>query len=300
MVVFVSRALVAAALVLAGPALGQAVPPPAAPASPPPSAEPDIVVTGEMDREQQVRNFVAALTPSGGQLSRFEDAICPAAFGLSGAPRDAVVQRMRAVSAAVGLRLATVPCTPNVLLMVTRDKRVLIETLARTHPNFFSDEDVRPSRLAREPGPAAAWDARVMLNADGRPVSYEDGLPVNRTSHGASHITAAGRTALLAAVVVVESGALEGLSTTQLADYALMRALGRTDPHRLTAASPPSILTALEAPMDAAVAPSLTRWDLGFLRGLYAAPANLRVSAHRGAIRQHVSSEVEQSGASEH
>ncbi len=288
---FMPRALLAAALALAGPALAQR--------GPPPGPEPDIVVTGELDRDQQVRDFVAALTPApaNGQLSRFEDAICPAAFGLSGALRDAVVQRIRAVSAAAGLRLASGRCTPNVLLMVTNDKRVLIDALARRHPDFFSDEpEGQPRRIASEPGPAAAWDARAQLNADGQQLPMQDGVAINRTTNPGSRISASGRVVVIAAVVVVERRALEGLSTVQLADYALMRALGRTDPHRLTGASPPSILGVLEAPMGSEVPVSLTRWDLGFLRGLYAGQANLYAPAQRGEIGRRVASEVGQEG----
>jgi hypothetical protein len=120
----------------------------------------------------------------------------------------------------------------------------------------------------------------------------QGGFSVNRTTRRASRIVAPVRAVLLAAAVVVERDALDGLSTTQLADYALMRALGRVDPHRLTGASPSTILRVLEAPMGSELPGSLTRWDLGFLRGLYGSQANLYAPAHRGEISRRVAAEL--------
>lgn len=287
MAAFILRAVSAAILAAAGPALAQ---------DPPQTGtEADVVVTGAREREQEIRDFVGALTPAPmtGQLARFENAICPAVFGLSGPLRTAVVNRMRRVSAAVGLRVARGTCRPNLLLMVTRDKRALISTLAQRYPHFFGDEPAdRPSRIAQEPGPAAAWHARFVVNADGQLLPMQGGFHVNRTTRRASRIAAPTRPVFVAAAVVVERDALPGLSTTQLADYVLMRALARTDPQQLAASGPPTILGVLGAPMGSEVPVTLTRWDIGFLRGLYGSRANLRAPAQRGEIRRRLEVEL--------
>ena len=70
----------------------------------------------------------------------------------------------------------------------------------------------------------------------------------------------------IAAVVVVELDALGGLTVTQLADYAAMRAFARTDPRRLKGTGAPTILSAIEAPMNSPVPLTLTEWDLAFLQ----------------------------------
>ena len=116
---------------------------------------------------------------------------------------------------------------------------------------------------------------------------------VNRTTRPQTRLNAAARPIFTAAAVVVERDALTGLSTTQLADYALMRALARADPHRLTASSPATILRVLEAPMGSELPVTLTRWDLGFLRGLYASRDNLYATAQRGEIRRGVAAELD-------
>ena len=56
-------------------------------------------------------------------------------------------------------------------------------------------------------------------------------------------------------------------------------------------------VTALDTPMGSAVPLTLTRWDLGFLRGLYAAPANLTAASDRSAIRRTVEAELTQTEA---
>lgn len=287
-----SAFVLAAAFALAGPAAAQR---PAAPPAQDPAGQ-DVVVTGTLEREQEIRDFVGALTaqvPMTGQLARFEDAICPAAYGLSGAAREAVVNRMRLVAAYVGLRVADRGCRANVLLMVTRDKAAFLRRLASRYPQFFDEEENSPRLVTAQPGPVSAWHATIALNADGQPMAVQGGFGVNRTTRPQSRVAASARPAFTAAAVVVEAEALTGLTTTQLADYALMRGLARTDPHRLTAGSPPSILSVIEAPADAQVPVTITRWDLGFLRGLYASQANLRGPQQRGEIGRRIGAELE-------
>jgi hypothetical protein len=280
---FLSRVVLTAALTCAAAAFAHE-PPPA-------GSESNVVVTGERGREQEISDFVAALAsaPSNGQLARFEDRICPAAFGLSGPLREQVVTRMRRVSEAAGLRLAGEGCRPNVLLMVTRDKRAFVQALAARYPQYFGDDHENSARaVARQPGPASAWHARESVNADGQALTRQGGFAVNRTTRGQSRIAHSARPVFTTAAVVIEREALTGLSTTQLADYALMRALAQTDPSRLPASSPATILAVLEAPMGTELPLTLTRWDLGFLRGLYASRANLHANAQRGEIRDGV------------
>lgn len=297
--------IAAVTLAAAGAAFAQATPsapPPPAPSARPQTSEQDVIVTGTLRREEEIRDFVGALThgePMTGQISRFEDAICPGVYGLSAAVRDTIANRIRTVAAFVGLRVGGANCRPNVLLMVTRDKRAFLQRLASRYPQFFDEEENSPRRVVAQPGPVSAWHAAIELNAEGQPLSVQGGFGVNRTGRGQSRITAATRPVFTAAAVVVESGSLAGLSTIQLADYVLMRGLARTDPHQLTASSPPSILTAIEAPMGTAVPITITTWDLGFLRGLYGGQANLRAPQQRGEIQRQVATELNRAGSGE-
>ncbi|HEX8381497.1 MAG TPA: hypothetical protein VF619_13230, partial [Allosphingosinicella sp.] len=162
----------------------------------------------------------------------------------------------------------------------------LMQGLARRYPHFFttvSRGEMR--RLMKGEGPAAAWQMQgPMLNADGREIGEEEGVAANRTGRAASRISTAVRPQFAAAVVVVERSALDGLTTTQLADYAAMRLFARTDPERLATSAAPTIVTILEAPMGSPVPLTLTEWDLAFLRGLYSGSNNLYAASRRSEI----------------
>lgn len=280
--------LFSVALVLVSPAVAQE-------AHQPDGAQ-DIVVTGNANVERQLTDFVGALTqvPGRGQLSRFERAVCPTVVGVSPTHKEAVTARMRTVAKAAGLAVGGSSCAPNVLLVVTGDKRTFLEALRAKHGYYFGEMSTSAiKRLIAEPGPAAAWQVEgPLLNADGQELSNNNGAAINRTTRVGSRLSAGARPQFAAAAVVVESKALEGLTTTQLADYAAMRAFTRADPSKLPA-SAPTILTVLEAPMDSEVPITMTSWDLAFLRSFYSAPANLTADSQRSQVRRDVKRELE-------
>jgi hypothetical protein len=286
---FLRCALLGAALVLSAPALAQTVP--QAPEGP------DIVVTGQKDVERQIRDFVGALTRTlDEQLTRFQSEACPAAIGLPPAARDALVARMRVVAEAAGIGAGKPGCLPNVLVMVTHDKRSFMETLNRKYPDFFGTLSfVAINRLIRSPGPAAAWQLKgppisargVELAKDG-----DANYSINFTTEMASRLTTSAHSQFQSAVLVVEAKALEGLTTMQLADYAAMRTYAQTDPARLPPSSPPTILKVLDAAPDSQVPLSLTQWDLSFLRALYASSGNLYAYGQRSEMRGRIEKEL--------
>jgi hypothetical protein len=257
----------------------------------------EIVITGERVREEQVRDFVSILTPPrGASIPRFIDQICPVTVGLSQAQNAKVTARLRQVAAAVNLNVGAPGCAPNALLIVTRDKQAFIQALARQRPHSFGTMTaLQIRRLARSPGPAAAWQLSGPVDSDGVPLRYDEslGMYVNDTSQAASRIRSTSQEGFDGSAVVVESGALDGLTLTQLADYAAMRLFARLNPAKLPAPAPPTILSVLEAPMGSEVPITMTEWDVGLLRGLYATSSNLRASGQRSQISQQVIKELE-------
>jgi hypothetical protein len=252
-----------------------------------------IVVTGV---EKQIESFVGALTQASprGQIARFEKAVCPGAFGMPDAQRAAVDARIRTVVAGVGLKVAKANCKPNLVIMVTPDKAAFLEALGKKRYYMFGDRSpAEVRRILAQPGPATAWQIQAMVNGDGRPIFNEAGTPINRSTRAQSRITPPARPAFMAAIVVVESKAIEGLSTTQLADYAAMRALARIDPARIDASAPSTILRVLDAAADSEVPVTLTQWDFSFLKGLYSSPSNLYAPSQRSEIGRVMEREME-------
>ena len=259
------------------------------------------MVTGQRNERQAVSDFVHALTPTlwEGQISRFEHSMCPAVVGLAPAQAKAVEQRMLLVAKAAGIVVEDRNCDANVILIVTSDKKAFMDELRRHHGEYFGDmtrERIRD--LEREPGPAAAWQLRgPPINAAGQDL-YEDpgtGQYINRTIEGSSRLTEAVRPQFDAAVVVIERRALTGLTVTQLADYAAIRALTGADPARLGNSGAPTILHVLEVPEGGETPITMTSWDLAFLKGFYDVRRNLHAGAQRSAISDSMAKDVQTS-----
>jgi hypothetical protein len=280
----VRGALLTAALLLACPAAAQ---------KPSQEAEPsqEIVVTGQREREEQVRDFVKALTPApSGAITRFVDEVCPVTVGLTPEQNGKVDARLRQVAAAIGLRVGKSGCAANTLVIVTQDKAALIEKLAQERPETFgtlSSGQVR--KLARLPGPAAAWRLGGAVDENGDRL---DNSLVNRTTESQGRLKSQIRRGFDASAVVVERASLEGLTETQLADYAAMRLFAELDPARLPKPAPATILSILTAPRGTAVPITMTQWDLGLLRGLYSASPNIDQGSQRSAIAREVREEL--------
>jgi hypothetical protein len=267
----------------------------AAAATTPAAAQADdpIVVTGQ---REQIENFVRALTPGSprSQIARFENEICPRALGFTDAQRATVEQRIRLVAENVGLKVGEPDkCLVNLLVIVTPDKLAFVKALGRDNNYMFGNRSPGEVReILAQPGSAIAWQVEGALNADGNAVMVQQGTPVNRTGHKGSRITAAARPYIAGAVVVFDARALDGLSTTQIADYAMMRGFADVDLARLDGASAPTILRALDAPGDAEVPMTLTQWDFAFLKGLYSAPNNLYAPSQRSEIGRVLEQEI--------
>jgi hypothetical protein len=152
------------------------------------------------------------------------------------------------------------------------------------------------TRLIETPGPAVAWQLEgIPLTAQGNPIHIDlsTGLWMNRTTEPATRLRAPTRPQFEGAVVVVERSSLTGLTAVQLADYASIRAFAAVNPTRLARTSAPTILSILEAPMGSEIPVTMTRWDFGFLRGLYGSQANLYSGAQRSQIQESLTEELE-------
>jgi hypothetical protein len=275
--------------------------------APPAEAGPDseaIVVTGQKDTRKAVEQFVRSLTPTvwQGQISRFEHSVCPGVYGLAAPQAKAVVERMRAVAKSVGVAVDGAHCYPNLVLIATSDKKMLLDELEHHKGEIFGDmtsDDVRA--MERDPEPAAAWQLRgAPISASGVDLYWNEklGAWVNRTTDAASHGNESSRPQFDGAVVVVEKRALVGLTVTQLADYAVIRGLTGANPEKLGNSGAPTILHVLDVPIGGEAPVTMTSWDYAFLRGFYDVRRYLRPGAQRSAISDEVAKSVQ--GAPQH
>ncbi|HEX6740932.1 MAG TPA: hypothetical protein VF079_03945 [Sphingomicrobium sp.] len=270
--------------------------------APPPPPEDTIVVQGVRPTKKQVRDFVRALTdvPSYGQISRFHFPVCPVAMGLAPVQNMRIAERMRRVAAAANIAVAPAKCTPNAFVIVAPDKGAAITELNRRFPAYFSQMSARDVRkLSEAPEPAAAWQVRTLLTAD-REVAAKattSDAYIVKSVNTPSRIKAASMPTFTAAVVVIDVKAAAGLTLTQLADYAAMRTLADIAPERVAKVGVPSILEVLRQPDDRPLPVTLTYWDLGFLKSLYATDNAYLASYQRGDMEQVLGKEVDHPGA---
>lgn len=281
--------LTAAALLMPAAAAAQDAPP----------ADGQIVVTGQRTAPEDIKGFVDALEPPqrGLQLMRFHWAICPLAGGMLPEQAAAVEQRIRKVAKAAGVAVAGEKCTPNLVVIVTRDKAAFLDALFKRRPEYFDDLSRSQRRALADPAnPVAAWHVEgEPLNADGQPLVYDSdtGYYVNRTTRPPSRIGFASRPHFAAAIVVIEERALDGLTTTQLADYAAMRTLIASDPKRLGDSRAPTILRIIDAPMGAEIPITMTSWDFGILKGFYASNPLASAAAQKSEVRRRLGRELD-------
>jgi hypothetical protein len=248
----------------------------------------EIVVEARRNRNREIRAFVSALTPSrvGDQLARFDNAVCPASVGLPAVQNAQVVARLRAVASAAGIKVARGECTPNALMIVVADKDQFVAALRKKYPGYFVDPIGMKVRVPDEPGPAIAWQVKGLLDSNGirppvvRPPSGGEYYSVETTM--ASRLKPSSRPDFLTSVVVVEVGALTGITTTQLADYAAMRLYSQANPARLANNGQQTILKIIDAPLDSQIPLTMTAWDLAFLKSLYRSEP-LQYSTHQRA-----------------
>jgi hypothetical protein len=252
----------------------------------PETQAPDVVVVGDPDLEKRTGAFVNALMPHRPgvqQIARFEKRICPAAVGVTSTQKLLINKRIREIVARAGIRVAAAKCQPNLIVIVTDDKRKLTRALANRHAAYLSglsDRDVE--RLREAPGGAIAWRiAGAPLTADGAPV-----YGLNRTTRQASRITMPTRPQVAAGVIAIETESIYGLSTQQIADYAVMRTLLGSDPTALSATDVPTILKLFDTPASRAAPSGVTHWDIAALRAAYASRTDLRAPAQRSEVRR--------------
>jgi hypothetical protein len=276
---------------------------PDAPAPPAPASQShgDIVVEGVREQQKRVRRFIKALddVPSFGQIGKFHSPVCPTVLGLPAAQGRMIAERMLRVATAAGIRTGDAKCAPNVFLIAGVDKGRTIEALHARFPAYFAgmaDKDVR--QLALSTDSSVAWQVKGLLSADGTVLKKMpmDGPYIDEGTNSGSRIRAGTMPQFVASMVVVERGALTGLSVTQVADFAAMRAFADTDPHRAAAAGAPTILTALDKGADQLVPVTLTHWDLGYLKSLYATSNAYYASYQRGDMEHVLAREVATGG----
>lgn len=263
-----------------------------------PAENTDIVVTGERGREQRSKRFVDAIAQASAkrQIARFEDPLCPTSIGLTDSDAATVERRLRRVAEAAGVRTAKRGCRTNLVILIVDDRAKAIAHWEKSRPDFFeglTKAEIDALRNGIEP--VAAWQIVSLKGADRRPVGRTQEGVIDYTVHNQVVPTRIGTTIqfeFYGAFLLVEASALKDMTLMQLADYAAMRTLARTDTASASAQSAPTILSLFDVGGPTAAPPSVTHWDLGFLTALYRIDPAFDERAQRKAIAHIVNEQV--------
>jgi hypothetical protein len=255
-----------------------------------------IVVQGIRDPRRPATEYINQVIPPmlDGQLGRFEEPLCPDAVGLPANLKAEVLARIQQVAAVAGVPVRARNCTANLLIIVVDDKKSLIEGMRRQKQSYVygvGAEQLR--RLASSPAPVAAWQISDVIGADGMPLRVDaDGVARLFTTIPPSRLADTTRKRLLGSVLVIEQRGLRDVTTRQLADYALVRALAPIEPRERTAPGS-SVLSLFNDGVKPEDAPqSLTWWDLAFLKALSNTRSDILASVQRDEIRDRMIKEI--------
>ncbi len=209
-------------------------------------------------------------------LARFQDPLCPGVIGIKTEQAQDIVGLIRQNATMLGLRLADPQtCQPNVIVAVMDDPRAFLKGLMERRPYLLHELDKsRREALLDAPGPVRSWARIEVRTRDGLMVPRRENLtdlPEFHEQMAHSKIYKATRRDIISAMVLIEPSAVRGLSVTQLADYATMRALADHSPDKVPALHT-TILHLFDAGADKPG--GLTPADWTFLRTLYSTPSN--------------------------
>jgi len=225
-----------------------------------------ITVTGRRELPTPVaRRFVRQITTSvDGQLTRFNEPVCPLAIGIDDPYAKMIARRIRQVAADAKVRLAPEKCRANVVVIFAADADALVKLMRVKAPELF--EGVDDVKEAFRSGPVHAWTATEIRNEDGE---VQKGTVL--TVKTASIITMPTQQVILGTMIVIDSKAAMGKSLRQIADYAAVRALtGARPPEESVPAD--TVLTLFNPAVESP--PQLTSVDRSYLRALYTGNAN--------------------------
>lgn len=262
----------------------------------------EIVVTHQTWPRDAFTDFVDDVTADvNGQIAMFRAPICPFVDGFADSQNKQIEQRIRRIAQEIGLPAAKDKCSPNVVVMVAKDAAVRLRNLERKNPILF--QGILPSEvrgLMRQKGPVWTWQTILENSADGRSApsssdyetsssgasgaagggggassQFESNLGVFRTTIQ-SRVRKTTRPDLFASFIMIDFDELAGLTPTQVADYATIRTLARTQPKATVQQR--TMLRLLDVPRERrAELDQLTAWDIAYLQALY--KSNNAVSA---------------------
>jgi len=244
-------------------------------------------VTPEQTAGDSVPTFVRShANPSfrTGQLSRWEQAICASAMGLSQDFNDFVTARVQTVAAAVYRQQpAAAPCKPNVFVIFTTVPQQLMDNVATKQPQLLGFHFVSEvPKLKTVNRPIQAW--YVTASHSGADMAVDDiwgGAPIGPRL--GSRLYTNVRSSIVFVLIVVDTNKVTGYPIGAVSDYIAVMAL--TKPRLLDGCGKlPSIFDLMAPACKTEKADAITAGDVAYLRALYKITAEQTLALQQSSI----------------
>ena len=249
---------------------------------------PQITVEAQRrDTERRVHDFVShvpVMSNSDESFARWDTPICPLIAGLPQNDGEFVLTRLSEIAASVGAPLDSRQCRANFIVLVTSDPVASLKAwAARAHyQHLFDEADPEKIKIFLKTQRAIrVWYNEHQVAAENGSVltpgpSFSNGVVMSGPgamgtttvhSFGANRLEWNAVWTISSVIEVVDTGAMKGLKTDQMADYIAMAGLAKfnLDADFGTA---PTILRLFKGNDDANPS-SLSDWDSAYLKALY-------------------------------
>jgi len=274
----------------------------------------EIIVTGQKHRLAEFRNLitnqfnVSGGSSNTGQYPRFSSPVCPSVAGLSERQSNAIEARIREIAEMAEIPVATAKCDPNIFVAVIEDGAAEIQLLRSKKSRLFASlTHSKRDAMEQSGGPVYSWKATQTIGSDtghsagagsitlmadapggsngGSSAALGDMMVAGQRTHVKSKISKSTTEGIAYSYLLIESKALEGVSASQLADYAAMVSLIDIDVSSKSDVPTGSILGLFSNSDNKEDLPqSLSGGDLLLLQGLYKVPANVNAPLQRSAM----------------
>lgn len=232
-----------------------------------------ILVTGIREEEKVIDAYLNELSDVDPQspMARYEpNQYCAKVLGLNAKLNAEIASRMQQVAQAAGVRPAGPDCRTSALVIFADDNDTLQKAFRKEHPEYFQELSGETINYQGRGTKVLSWKVIGRLDKNLIPVGTDnDGVQIVNVGVTSSRLQMASRPVVAMSVLLIQRRAVAGLTTRQIADYALMRTLSETEPSNLTHTAP-TILRVIDAPEGTATPLSLTDWDLTYVKGRYA------------------------------
>lgn len=248
-----------------------------------------IVVVGKKLPPEVVHRYVRQVSSTtDGQMTRFQDPICPRVIGFVEAYNQVVQRRIRRIARDAGAPVATENCRTNLSVIIAENADSLVDQIRRSRPSAFYGVNEMDLRRAFRPGPVHMWNSVVLLNEDNQ---RQTGMIL--TVKTASILYLPTKQVITGSTIVLDHSALLGKTLTQIGDYVAMRALsGAKPPERGIEAD--TVMTLFDPSIASPL--SITEVDRSYLKALYKANPTARSNVAMSRISRQIAKDAEKRG----